>query len=182
MKATVISICLLLCGVSVFSQTRYYTKTETIHKEGYTYQCDVDGALYVRLYNKNNKWTYAKMEKRVFDEPFEVTPGTFLNSPLLVKDNQMKKSDKIIKDAVRELLAPYKERLTGRQLILSMPISSDTGRIMEVDFAFHQQNPHATIPVSVYREMELRIVGLQYTLSDMGKTFNYVYNWFPIDF
>lgn len=38
------------------------------------------------------------------------------------------------------------------------------------------------IEVSLSGEMELRIVGLQYTLSDMGKTFNYVYNWFPIDF
>ena len=52
-----------LCCISYLSaQTYYYGVTETFHENGYTYQCDVQSSMRVRLYNKENKITVMKSE------------------------------------------------------------------------------------------------------------------------
>ena len=60
MKRMIIFIGLVSIIKEISAQVSNYDKTKTFHEEGYTYQCDViDKAKFVRLYNKENKFTYA---------------------------------------------------------------------------------------------------------------------------
>ena len=60
MKRMIIFIGLVFIIIEVYAQVSNYDKTKTFHEESYTYQCDViDKAKFVRLYNKENKFTYA---------------------------------------------------------------------------------------------------------------------------
>ena len=60
MKRMIIFIGLVSIIIEISAQVSNYDKTKTFHEEGYTYQCDViDKAKFVRLYNKENKFTYA---------------------------------------------------------------------------------------------------------------------------
>ena len=61
MKIYVICIGLLLSCLTITAQTNYYNVDRTFVENGYTYQCDVlKGAKFVRLYNKENKFTYVE--------------------------------------------------------------------------------------------------------------------------
>lgn len=53
MKNFITFLFLLLCcpGIRLAAQTNYYTETKTFHEDGYTYQCDVNEAAMVSLYN-----------------------------------------------------------------------------------------------------------------------------------
>ena len=45
----------LCCNcIHLTAQTNYYPETKTFHENGYTYQCDVDEASMVSLYNMNS--------------------------------------------------------------------------------------------------------------------------------
>ena len=71
--------------------------------------------------------------------------------------------------------------MKGFELIIITCTDSETGRISEVIFDFPNLTPYATVPVSVYREIETKLIGLKYTLTPLAKTLNYVYQWWPIE-
>ena len=49
----------LICATVCVAQTNYYKVDKTFYEDGYTYQCDVNEKTQrVRLYNKENKFTY----------------------------------------------------------------------------------------------------------------------------
>lgn len=79
--------------------------------------------------------------------------------------------------AIDNAFVKYKDQLKGREIIITICINSETGKIDELYYTFTNASPYATIPVSVYHELETKLVGLQYTLSPLAKTFNYVYRW-----
>ena len=75
MKKILTLISLLYNVLFGFSQTNYYTTTKTFNEQGYTYQCDVNTKSGdIKLYNKNNKWTYVDQMKKGTNTPFYVTP------------------------------------------------------------------------------------------------------------
>ena len=175
---TLISI--LFCMIHAFAQTNYYTTTKTFNEQGYIYQCDVDTESGdINLYNKNNKWTYIKQMKKGTNTPFYVTPENY--SPLYVKDKNEAYNDSIFKVIVNNAFADYKGKMKGFELIIIPCTDSETGKISEVLFNFPGFTPYATIPVSVYREIETKLIGLKFTLTPLAKTLNYVYQWWAIE-
>lgn len=55
---------------------------------------------------------------------------------------------------------------------------STTGYIDDVYFEFDNTEPYATIPVSVYRNIELGIKEkVRFTLTNERKKLNYIYYW-----
>lgn len=152
----------LLYNISLaLAQTNYYTTTKTFNEQGYTYQCDVSGGRNVTLYNKNNKWTYVNQMKKGTNTPFYVTPENY--SPLYVKDKNEAYNDSIFKVIVNNAFADYKGKMKGFELIIITCTDSETGKISEVLFIFAGFTPYATIPVSIYREIETKLIGLKYT-------------------
>ena len=54
-------------------------------------------------------------------------------------------------------------------------VNSDTGRISEVEFQFPNFNPFATIPISVYRQIEVELKNnVWFTPTEEGKRRNYI--------
>ena len=179
MKKIFILISLLYNVSLALAQTNYYAVTKTFNEQGYTYQCDVSGGRNVTLYNKNNKWTYVNQMKKGTNTPFYVTPENY--SPLYVKDKNEAYNDSIFKVIVNNALADYKGKMKGSKLTIITCTDSETGKISEVLFNFPDFTPYATIPVSIYREIETKLIGLKYTLTPLAKTLNYVYQWWAIE-
>ena len=179
MKKIFILISLLYNILLALAQTNYYAVTKTFNEQGYTYQCDVSGGRNVTLYNKNNKWTYVNQMKKGTNAPFYVTPENY--SPLYVKDKNEAYNDSIFKVIVNNAFADYKGKMKGSKLTIITCTDSETGKISEVLFNFADFTPYATIPVSIYREIETKLIGLKYTLTPLAKTLNYVYQWWPIE-
>lgn len=171
----IISMSLLFNIVFVSAQTtNYYTVTKKMNGQDFVYQCDVKGN-FVLLYNINNKWTYIDQMKKGTNTPFNVTPENYV--PLIVNDKNSVYNDSIVKVIVNEALINYKEKLKGEEFIIITCTNSDTGKIDEVHFEFINFTPYAFVPVSVYREIEMKMVGLKYTLTPLAKTLNYIYQW-----
>ena len=179
MKKIFILISLLYNILLALAQTNYYAVTKTFNEQGYTYQCDVSGGRNVTLYNKNNKWTYVNQMKKGTNTPFYVTPENY--SPLYVKDKNEAYNDSIFKVIVNNAFADYKGKMKGSKLTIITCTDSETGKISEVLFNFAGFTPYATIPVSVYREIETKLIGLKFTLTPLAKTLNYVYQWWAIE-
>ena len=71
--------------------------------------------------------------------------------------------------------AGEKQRTRGYELRISMYIDSNTGKVREVDFTFLAGNPFATIPISVYREIEVELKkNIWFTTTAEGKKMNYL--------
>lgn len=174
MKQIMMLMFFLIYTTCILSQSNHYTITKTFNEQGYTYQCDVVSRS-VTLYNKNNKWTYTPQKIKSTGEIFYVTAENYV--PVLLEDAIGVASDKKMELAIDNAFVKYKDQLKGREIIITICINSETGKIDEVYFTFTNASPYATIPVSVYHELETKLVGLQYTLSPLAKTFNYVYRW-----
>ena len=117
--------------------------------------------------------------KKGTNTPFYVTPENY--SPLYVKDKNEAYNDSIFKVIVNNAFADYKGKMKGSKLTIITCTDSETGTISEVLFNFADFTPYATIPVSIYREIETKLIGLKYTLTPLAKTLNYVYQWWPIE-
>lgn len=74
----------MLSIANVSSQTNYYTHTQKIIKDGYTYQCDVPTYGLVTLYNINNKWTNTPQINTKLGENY-IHPDVYV--PLFEDDN-----------------------------------------------------------------------------------------------
>ncbi len=154
MKTLLLFMSLLFCSIEASAQTYYYNNTKTFNENGYTYQCDVEnGSGYITLYNKSNKLTYVNMVNKSTGEPFSIpTP----DGPYTFEEESWvePKYTSIINNA---FTAAEKQRLKGDELSITLYISPETGRIMELNFNFVTDNPFATIPVSVYRNIETQL-------------------------
>lgn len=175
MKTILLPIIFLFCIARIDAQTNYYNVTKTFNENGYIYQCDVDnGSKFVNLYNKDNKLTYVEMLINKSGElyfPSLDTPDTFEN------DTWTKaKCYSIVNNAFS---TAEKQRLKGQELSITLYISPDTGKIMEVNFNFITVNPFASIPVSVYRNIEMQLKkDIWFTPTAEGKKLNYLFlNW-----
>ena len=179
MKKILILSSLLFNIIFVVAQTNYYAVTKTFHEKGYTYQCDVAKSGNVKLYNSTNKWTYVDQMKKGTNTPFYVTVENY--EPLTVKDKNSVYIDSIYKVIVNDAFGSYKGKMKGFELFIILSISSETGEISELYFDFPNQTPYATVPISFYREIETKLVGLKYTLTPLAKTLNYIYQWWAIE-
>lgn len=181
MKKVIVLSSLLFNIIFVVAQTNYYAITKTFQEKGYTYQCDVDESGEITLYNNLNKWTYVDQMKKGTNTPFYIKMEDYDTDPLTVEDEHNIYNDSIYKVIVNDAFGSYKGKMKGFELFIILSISSETGKISELYFNFLESTPYVTVPVSVYREIETKLVGLKYTLTPLAKTLNYIYQWWAIE-
>lgn len=171
MKYFIITI-FLLCSLVMTAQTYYYDVTKTFYENGYTYQCDVlEGAKFVNLYNKDNKFVNVEQVDKKTDEQMSMD----YNEQVLEDDSWTRvKCLSIINNAFStEEKRHIKEK--NRPISIALYIDSDTGKIADVIFSFISNTPFGTIPISVYRKMEKDLKeNVWFIPTNEGKRWNYI--------
>ncbi len=169
MKTTILSFLQFFCAVYTVAQTNYYAETKTFQESGYTYQCDVLTGKRVRLYNKENKLAYVQ---QIFKDTKEV-PGFGFDFDDVVEETWTRpKSLSIVNNA---FTSEQKQRMGTQSVGICMYISPETGKVVEVDFSFTTFSPFATIPLSVYRKIEVELKQqIWFTPTKDGKRLNYL--------
>ena len=173
MKTIFTLICMLFCAISVSAQTNYYTTTKTFSENGYSYQCDVPFSGLVTLYNKNNQWVYVNQVYKSSGENFIMDD----DCPDVAEFDTWvdPKCESIVNNAFSTV---EKRRVKGHGFTISMYINSNTGKVDEVDFTFVNFGPYATIPVSVYRKIEMEIKqNIWFIPTTEGQKLNYILYW-----
>ena len=157
--------------INLTAQINYYEDTKTFYEDGYTYQCDVPIWKSLTLYNIKNKLTYANVRYKAKGDIFDPISGARLD---LFEDDEWTKPlcYSIVNNAFSDT---EKARVKGHELLTTMYINSETGKVMEVNFMFTTFSPYATIPVSVYRKIETEIKSkVWFTPTEKGKKLNYI--------
>lgn len=172
---TIFTFILLACFMAIHAQTNYYAVTKTFNEADYTYQCDVQKSKMVYIYNKENKYTFVEQkykDGRLLEEEYYDAPRTDY-----VKDDSWTKSK--CYSIVNNAFASFdKKRLKNRKLMISLYIDSNTGRVMEVEFNFTTTNPFSTVPLSIYRSIELEIKKHIYFIpTPEGNKLNYLFHF-----
>jgi len=177
-KLVLLIIFLLFSVAEVSAQTYYYTQNKTLSGQDvnssntYTYQCIVDNSTsMVRLYNAANQKTNAE---QTFKNGSPLTQSFLLGEEkLFEKDNwTWNKCQSIVNNAFS---ADEKQRVKGNEFVIEMIIDSDTGKVTEVEFNFLHYLGFGTIPLSVYRKIELELKSnVWFTVTDVGKSLNFV--------
>jgi hypothetical protein len=162
-------ICTIFTISNIDAQTSLNT-TKTVYEDGYTYQCDKQPWGVIYLYNKNNQYTYTECTYKDGSKlSKEISTGKVAT---LEKDAWTKrtKCESIVDSAFSKDDAA---KVKGYELGIDMIISPETGKVIEVYFLFHYAEPFATIPVSVYRKIELALKEqVWFTPTATGKQLN----------
>lgn len=177
MKGIFTLINLMFYAISVFGQTNYYTTTKTFNENGYSYQCDVDQSKGVTLYNKNSKWTNVVQVYKSSGTNFIMDD----DCPDVIEFDTWvdPKCDSIVNNAFSVV---EKQRVKDNELFITMYVNPDTGKVSDVDFFFVTFDPYATIPVSVYRKIEMDIKQyIWFTPTEEGKKLNYILYWTAVE-
>lgn len=173
MKKILILISFLFSVVFALAQTtNYYMETKTFHEQGYTYQCDViEKAKFVRLYNKENKFTYADQINRSTGKTITVAEE---NEEHIERETWSKpKCFSIINNAFSSI---EKQSVKGKAFTIILYINPDDGKIGEVEYQFVSFGPYATIPVSVYHKIEVELKrDIWFTPTKEGTKYNYIF-------
>ena len=124
----------------------------------------------LKLYNKVNQFTYAQQTYKDggyvdFDHWDDV-------ADLQSNTGTTSLAYSIVNNAFS---AAEKNRVSGESLSIAIIISPETGQIIEVYFTFRTKSKYATIPVSVYREIETELkCQIWFTPTEEGKKVNYL--------
>lgn len=159
------------------AQTYHYIETETLEGDGYTYQCDVKYGL-ATLYNKENKLTY--------EDNIDNRTGRMYspNGKEMCLEEETWTKPKCFSIVNQAFTAEEKAKVAGREFTISLCISPQSGRIIEVYFNFlaSKRNPYTTIPVSVYRKIEVELKkNIYFTPTKVGKNLSYILLWWRQD-
>ena len=173
MKRIALILIYNLCVSFICAQTNYYLEDKTFNEDGYIYQCDVDeNTRWVTLYNKDNQYTYVDHYDRYTGKQISIEENQNGGEQLESDDWTRLKCISIINTSFSE---EEKERIKNRAITILLYVNSDTGRISEVEFQFPNFNPFATIPISVYRQIEVELKNnVWFTPTEEGKRRNYI--------
>ena len=172
-----ILVCLLFTLAEVSAQTYYYTQNKTMSGQDanssntYTYQCVMKPGNRALIYNVANTKTNAEQK---FKNGSPLTESILMgHEKLFVADNwTWLKCRSIVNNA---LSAAEKQRVKDTGLSVCMTIDTSTGKVIEVDFSFLPDYGFGTIPLSVYRKIELELKNnVWFTLTDVGKSLNFI--------
>ena len=179
MKKILLITLFLLITNCIFSQTSIYPDsvgTKVFYENGYTYQAERLGSGIIKVYNSDNKWiNIAKIHKLTGDFPDE-------NTPDLESNEWYKQTENLYSILEESYSNEEKEKIkrVGRKGIgfVELFINPETGKVDDVRFSFFRLSYYMYIPVSKFREIELKIKErLQFEVTDYGKQFNYIYYW-----
>ena len=180
MKELLFIISILIVGITEGSsqttntrKTNYYEKTQTFVKNGFTYQCDVLHKLHVTLYNKENKWTYENIIYKNTGKAY--APSIYEEkklNPIVDNEEMTRKVLSIVDNAFTKDMA---KKLGKEELLTTMYLDPNTGKVVEVCFIFTTFSPYAQIPLSVYRDIEVQLKeNISYTPTSVGRQLNYI--------
>lgn len=173
MKSLIILITFAVCVLRISAQENFYEFTKTFNEDSYTYQCDVDKSKLVTLYNKENKLTY--IEKKYRDTGKQASMLCDNKKEFETETWTKPKCFSIVNKAFSSV---EKQRVKGVELTISLYIDPDSGEVLEVEFQFTNFRPYATIPISVYRRIELELKkNIRFTPTAEGKKLNYIFLW-----
>ena len=185
MRTLFLIIALSFAINSLFSQTNYYTETKTFYEDGYTYQVDRCESGNIKVYNKDNKWINKDQTYKSTGEYFEVPDY----GPDLLDNRYYRTTNKILYDILYECFSDEEiENIKniGRICIINFYIDSETGKVDDVRFSFDRISGYVNIPISVFREIELKIKDrLTFVVTEEGKKINYIFCFeviYPTDF
>jgi hypothetical protein len=179
MKRIILLVNLILMAISTWGQTNYYSQTKTFVENDYTYQCNATPWGFVELYNKNNVLKGKFPAYRSNGETYIESEDGF--HPVMEHDAyKWAKGENIVYDAFTE---QQKSACKGRRLYITCYINSETGKIDEVLFEFFKTSGYVGIPVSVFRQIELKLKReIQYGITELGRKLDFIYFCFDIDF
>ena len=159
MKSLISFIICLCCVTGIYAQPKLYEETKQIQGDGYTYQCETDGVV-VDLYNTNQQFVKTDQINRKTGEYSGTTDAYILQ---LERDTWTRSKCFTI---VRKILD------------ICLYIHPDTGKIIDVSFSFGNRDNFSTIPLSVYRKIELELKkNIWFVPTEHGKQFNYILLW-----
>ena len=170
MKKLIILIIATIFTLGLFAQNNTVVTT-TIQGDGYTYVKETwNNTLKVKLYNKENEYTNTPLVNKNTGE----RPSIRIQEKRVEDDDlTFSRIDMIINKAFTDA---QKEAVKGHCFGIAIYINSTTGRIMEIDYSFIKTSPFAEIPVSVFREIELKVKDeICFMITDDGRKYNYVY-------
>ena len=172
MKTLISLIVCLCCATGIYAQSKLYEETKQIQGDGYTYQCETDGVV-VDLYNTNQQFVKTAQRNRKTGEYSGTTDAYILQ---LERDTWTRsKCFTIVRNAFSE---KQKQRLKGQILDICLYIHPDTGKVIDVSFSFGNRDNFSTIPLSVYRKIELELKkNVWFTPTEHGRQFNYIFRW-----
>ena len=172
MKTLISLIVCLCCATGIYAQYKLYEETKQIQGDGYTYQCETDGVV-VDLYNTNQQFVKTSQKNRKTGEFSSITDSY---TPQFESDNWTRpKCYSIVRNAFSE---EQKQRLREQRLTISLYIHPDTGKVIDVSFSFANRDNFSTIPLSVYRKIELELKkNIWFVPTEHGKQFNYILLW-----
>ncbi len=175
MRTLFLTIALLFAINSLFSQTNYYTETKTFYEDGYTYQVDRCESGNIKVYNKDNKWINKDQTYKSTGEYFEM-PDYGLE---LLDNKSYRAMRNVFYNVLEEILSKTENKsiINEEQIcFISFYIDSETGKVDDVRFSFHRTSGYVNIPISVFREIELKIKErLTFVVTEEGKKINYIY-------
>lgn len=170
MRRFIFSIIATIFTLGLFAQSNSVV-AEDIKGDGYTYVKEtLNNTLKVKLYNKENKYTNVPLVNKNTGE----RPSIRMQEKRVEDDDlTFSRIDMIINKAFTEV---QKKAMEGHCFGVAIYINSTTGRIMEIDYSFIKTSPFAEIPVSVFREIELKVKDeICFMITDAGRKYNYVY-------
>jgi len=173
-KFLVLVVGLLFCASNVMAQVFLYDQSRAISvggRDGVFYQADVPEWGLVTLYNRANQLTYTEQtidgRIRCLDEMIDDVVDETWTRPLSLR---------IVREAFSEAEKNRIER--GDRLGIAMVICSQTGRVIEVRFGFHNRSSYATIPVATFRRIELALKEqIWFTPTADGRRMNYIFRY-----
>ena len=169
-----ISLIVYLCyAVCIYAQSNLYKETKLIQEDGYTYQCKVSSTILVDLYNIDQQFVKQTQTNRRTGKNSGIKDSY---TPQFERETWSRpKCYSIVRNAFSE---EEKQRLKGQRLTISLYIHPDTGKVVDVSFSFSNRENFATIPIDVYRKIELELKkNIWFVPTEHGKQFNYILLW-----
>ena len=172
----IILFLVLFCATTLsVAQTNYYTTSKTFYESGYTYVCELHTPSELSLYNQSNQWIAQYPSYKSSGEIFVVSDegiDLFTHESLLT-------NEQLCQTIVNEKFSQeQKETIAGQELFIIMYLNTETGKVDDVRFHFHNDEPYTYIPVSVYRSIEVALKDkIQFALTNEGRKLNFIYFW-----
>ena len=168
MKRMLLLAGLLLFSVCILGQNSDIV-TATLQGDGYTYVKRYKHAL-VELYNSENSYVDVPLVYKSTGErpPFDLREqrveedGWSHDMTMSIINGAFSRDQKLL--------------VSDRKLGIAIYINSTTGRISDVRFVFLERGPFSKIPLSVFREIEVKLKDeIYFTLTETGRNVNYVF-------
>ena len=172
---------LLFAACGVTAPTNQFPTTRTIQGNVFTYQVTVSVSGIVRLFNKDNQYRVGDGRRSLRDGS-PIPPNFWMANidPLTDIVGPLKECSDVINSQVsaivRDALSAAERQRVGNSLLdVYLRIDPDTGLLFEVEFGFVTENPFATIPVQVFRIIEVNLKEqLRFTPTERGRKLNFI--------